>query len=123
MALFIASLIAGVTLGGTFALIGLGLVLAFRATKTFNFAHGGLMLLPAFVVAYLSLHGINIILSITVALAISGVVGSGQGCLRALIAVAESTACRGHWLTTGSSCGNLRPRVPTWPKFIDNEER
>jgi branched-chain amino acid transport system permease protein len=93
MALFIASLIAGVTLGGTFALIGLGLglVLAFRATKTFNFAHGELMLLPAFVVAYLSPHGINIILSITVALAISGVVGSGQGCLRALIAVRVAT--------------------------------
>jgi branched-chain amino acid transport system permease protein len=44
---FVVSLLGGAFVGGTLALIGLGLVLAFRATETFNFAHGELMLLPA----------------------------------------------------------------------------
>jgi branched-chain amino acid transport system permease protein len=53
----IVSLVGGASLGGTYALIGLGLVLAFRATATFNFAHGQLMLLPAFVVAKWQISG------------------------------------------------------------------
>lgn len=53
----IVSLIGGASLGGTYALIGLGLVLAFRATATFNFAHGQLMLLPAFIVAKWQMSG------------------------------------------------------------------
>ena len=40
----------GLGLGGTYALISLGLVLAFRATATLNFAHGELMVFPAFIV-------------------------------------------------------------------------
>jgi branched-chain amino acid transport system permease protein len=44
------SLISGLSLGGTYALISLGLVLAFRATATLNFAHGELMVFPAFIV-------------------------------------------------------------------------
>jgi branched-chain amino acid transport system permease protein len=47
---FVISVVGGGSLGGTYALIGLGLVLAYRATGTFNFAHGELMLLPAFLV-------------------------------------------------------------------------
>jgi branched-chain amino acid transport system permease protein len=46
----IVSLFGGGNLGGTYALVALGIVLAFRATGTFNFAHGQFMLLPAFVV-------------------------------------------------------------------------
>jgi branched-chain amino acid transport system permease protein len=44
------ALVAGVSLGALFALIALGMVLAFRATHTFNFAHGQLMLIPAMLV-------------------------------------------------------------------------
>ena len=46
----VVSLFGGGNLGGTYALVALGIVLAFRATGTFNFAHGQFMLLPAFVV-------------------------------------------------------------------------
>ncbi len=46
----ILSVVAGLGLGGTYALIALGLVLAFRATSTLNFAHGELMVFPAFIV-------------------------------------------------------------------------
>ena len=52
MTRLILSLVGGLTLGATLGLIGIGLVLAFRATKVFNFAHGELMLLPAFIVGY-----------------------------------------------------------------------
>jgi branched-chain amino acid transport system permease protein len=48
---FIVSLVGGAALGGIFALIGLGMVLVFRATATFNFAHGQFMILAAFIVA------------------------------------------------------------------------
>src|ERR1700759_251945 len=46
----ILSLVSGLGLGGTYALISLGLVLEFRATATLNFAHGELMVFPAFIV-------------------------------------------------------------------------
>src|SRR5688572_28773614 len=44
-----ASILNGLGVGGVYALIALGLVLAFRATGTFNFAHGGLMTLGALI--------------------------------------------------------------------------
>lgn len=46
-----AALVNGALLGSTYALISLGLVLVFRATYTFNFAHGEFMLLPAMLLA------------------------------------------------------------------------
>jgi branched-chain amino acid transport system permease protein len=48
----VVSVIGGASLGGVYALIGLGLVLVFRATATLNFAHGEFMLLPAFLVGW-----------------------------------------------------------------------
>lgn len=57
MSQFMVSLIGGAALGGTFALIGLGLVLSYRATFTLSFAHGQLMLLPAFVVGMWQANG------------------------------------------------------------------
>lgn len=45
------ALIAGASLGAIYALVSLGLVLVFRATFTFNFAHGQFMLLPAVTLA------------------------------------------------------------------------
>ncbi|MEU1956030.1 branched-chain amino acid ABC transporter permease [Nocardia rhamnosiphila] len=46
-----AALVNGALLGSTYALVSLGLVLVFRATYTFNFAHGEFMLLPALLLA------------------------------------------------------------------------
>lgn len=57
MVRFILSVVSGLTLGGTISLIALGLVLAFRATRVFNFAHGELLLLPAFILGYYELKG------------------------------------------------------------------
>jgi branched-chain amino acid transport system permease protein len=76
MTLFVASLVGGLTLGGTFALIALGLVLAFRATRTFNFAHGQMMLLGAFIVGYFQLTHASTALGIVVALGATAAVGA-----------------------------------------------
>ena len=46
----VVSLIGGLSLGGTYSLIALGIVLAYRATGTFNFAHGEFMLFAAYLV-------------------------------------------------------------------------
>jgi branched-chain amino acid transport system permease protein len=67
---------SGLLLGGTFALIALGIVLAFRATRTFNFAHGELMLLPAYIVGDLEAHHFSLVLSIALAIVIGGIVGA-----------------------------------------------
>jgi branched-chain amino acid transport system permease protein len=50
MAEFTAAVIGGLTLGGIFSLVTLGIVLIFRATETFNFAHGSFMLLGALII-------------------------------------------------------------------------
>jgi branched-chain amino acid transport system permease protein len=76
MILFLSAASAGLLLGGTYALIALGLVVAFRATRTFNFAHGELMLLPAFIVGYLQSRHAPILLSITIAVVVGGAVGA-----------------------------------------------
>jgi branched-chain amino acid transport system permease protein len=71
----IVSIAGGGALGGTYALVALGIVLAFRATGTFNFAHGQFMLFPAFLVgAWQAQHRASLGVSITVGLlVISGI--------------------------------------------------
>jgi branched-chain amino acid transport system permease protein len=76
MVLFVSAIAAGLLLGGTMALIALGLVVAFRATRTFNFAHGEFMLLPAYIVGYLQARHDSLVVSIVVAMLLAGVVGS-----------------------------------------------
>jgi branched-chain amino acid transport system permease protein len=74
--LFVASLISGITLGGTYVLIGLGLVLVFRATTTFNFAHGQFTLLPAFIIGSSQAKHIPLAVSLPLALVVSAAVGA-----------------------------------------------
>jgi branched-chain amino acid transport system permease protein len=76
MSLFAVSLIGGIVLGSTYALIALGIVLVFRATSTFNFAHGQFMLLPAyFVGAWQARHSGNLWVAIVIGLLIIIAVG------------------------------------------------
>jgi branched-chain amino acid transport system permease protein len=49
------AIISGVAVGGTYALISLGLVLVFRATTTLNFAHGQFLVLAALIAGSLQL--------------------------------------------------------------------
>ncbi|MEA2235117.1 MAG: branched-chain amino acid transport system permease protein [Solirubrobacteraceae bacterium] len=73
----VVSIVGGLSLGGTLALIALGLVLAFRSTHTFNFAHGELMLIPAFLVGRWQANDVGPMwLSILVAFAIAAFIGA-----------------------------------------------
>lgn len=51
MNLVLVAIINGISIGSTYALIGLGIVLIYRTTGAFNLAHGELMLLGAYVLA------------------------------------------------------------------------
>jgi branched-chain amino acid transport system permease protein len=78
MASLVVSLVGGASLGGTYALIALGIVMAYRATGTFNFAHGEFMLLPAYIVgAWQASHTVNLALAIIFALGLVACIGSG----------------------------------------------
>lgn len=76
MALLVAAIIGGIILGGVYALIALGMVLAFRATQTFNFAHGELMLLPAFLVGFLEGDDFTFAISFLIAVSLSALTGA-----------------------------------------------
>jgi branched-chain amino acid transport system permease protein len=74
----VVSLIGGITLGATYALIALGIVLAYRATATFNFAQGELMLLPAYIVgAWQAHHDASLGIAVVAGLAIVAGIGAG----------------------------------------------
>jgi len=72
---FVTSVIGGFELGGTFALISLGIVLAFRATKIFNFAQGEFLLLPAFIIGFAQVHHVPLGESLVLAFAVNAVLG------------------------------------------------
>lgn len=57
MALLTTAIVGGLALGGILAVIGLGIVLAYRGTGTVSFAHGQLMLFGAFIVGWLNAKG------------------------------------------------------------------
>jgi branched-chain amino acid transport system permease protein len=48
---FVELMISGISLGFVYALVALGFVIIFKATRVVNFAHGSLVLLGAYVVA------------------------------------------------------------------------
>lgn len=73
------AVVAGLVTAGTLVLIALGLVLIFRATHTFNFAHGQMMLFPAYLVgmwqASGNFSGMVLLGQIVVAIVITALVG------------------------------------------------
>lgn len=74
----ISTLFSGLTLGGLYALVGLGLVLIYRATGVFNFAHGQLMLFAAYLVGYWTSNGWGNAAAIFASLAVVAVIGMGS---------------------------------------------
>ena len=54
MSQFIELLINGISLGFVYALVALGFVVIFKATRVVNFAHGSIVLLGAYIIARLS---------------------------------------------------------------------
>ena len=69
-------LLNGLLLGGTYALLGIGLTLIFGLMNVVNFAHGEFYTLGAYVTfAALALAGLNFVLAVVVAIAAGVVVG------------------------------------------------
>src|SRR4051794_8222305 len=98
---FWVSLLGGASLGGTYALIALGIVLIFRATGTFNFAHGEFMLLPAFLVgSWQATHRASIGVSIVVGLAIVAIIG-----VVFYLLVLQRTTGLGHFMAVIATLG------------------
>jgi branched-chain amino acid transport system permease protein len=54
VSIVIQLLVAGLSIGSIYALVGLGLVLTFKGTGVFNFAHGELVALGAYVALFLT---------------------------------------------------------------------
>jgi branched-chain amino acid transport system permease protein len=78
------AIVSGLTVGAMYALVGLGLVLIFRATGTFNFAHGQFMVVPAFLVgAWLSAGTFP--LGFAAPLALAGIALLGAAFYRAVL--------------------------------------
>lgn len=89
-----AAVINGALLGSTYALISLGLVLVFRATYTFNFAHGEFMLLPAMILAaFLAGSQLPFVVALVLALLIIAMVAAGFYAL-----ILRHTIGLPHWM-------------------------
>jgi branched-chain amino acid transport system permease protein len=67
----VVSVVSGLQQGSALVLIALGLVLAFRATETFSFAHGQMMVLPAFIIGMLQADGHSLAVAILIALGVA----------------------------------------------------
>lgn len=72
----VVTVVGGLTLGATFSLIALGLVVVFRATGVLNFAHGSVMLIVAFVVGLWTAKGHQFYLVLAAALAGAALIGA-----------------------------------------------
>jgi branched-chain amino acid transport system permease protein len=72
-----AAVIGGLTLGAIYSLVTLGIVIIFRATETFNFAHGSFMLLAALIVGRMqSGSGLPFAVLALISLGIVGMLGA-----------------------------------------------
>jgi branched-chain amino acid transport system permease protein len=72
-----AAIIGGLSLGAVYSLVAIGIVIVFRATETFNFAHGSFMLLAALIVGRLqSRSGLPFALLALISLGIAGALGA-----------------------------------------------
>ena len=73
---FIQLLAAGIALGSIYALVALGFAVVFKATGTINFAHGGFVVLGAFLVFNYSVTwGLPFYLSILIAVVSMALIG------------------------------------------------
>src|SRR3989441_3301897 len=77
MAELLQHLVNGLVLGGTYALLGIGLTLIFGLMNVVNFAHGEFYTLGAYATfAALTLAGLPFLAALAVAIAAGGLVGA-----------------------------------------------
>jgi branched-chain amino acid transport system permease protein len=87
MAEFLQLLFSGLALGAVYALVALGFVVIYRASQVFNFAHGDLLTLGAFLMLAFVAIGLPWFLALAATMLSTGLVGAGieRSLLRPLI--------------------------------------
>lgn len=87
MGSFLQLLVAGIALGAIYALVALGFVIIYRSSKVFNFAHGELLMVGAFLMVALTGAGLPWAVALVGAMVLTGLLGVGieRGILRPLI--------------------------------------
>lgn len=75
MDFFIQLVLAGLSIGAVYALVGLGLNLTFWTTRVLNFGQGSVMMAGAMITAMLVLNGVQVFIALAAALLFTG------GCL------------------------------------------
>ena len=128
---FLQFLISGIMIGGIYGLVALGLVLIYKSSRVLNLAHGGFLMILAWLCWSLAVQlGVPIWLSILSVLAISVVAGLGveRFILRPLIgqpilAVIITTLALGYfldgvaimaWGADTKGMPEFIPRQPIW---------
>lgn len=113
---FLQQFVNGVSVGGIYALVGLGFVLIYKATHTVNFAQGELMMLGAFFFyTFTGVCGLSYWIGAFLAIACAGILGGLLG--RALIrSVPEQHVLAGVLVTVGVGllASNGVRLVPGW---------
>ena len=74
MSQFIELLLSGISLGFVYALIALGFVTVFKATRVVNFAYGSMLLLGAYVIARTH-HSLGFVPAVLLGVAVTAAVG------------------------------------------------
>lgn len=74
---FIQLLASGLSLGAIYALVALGFVVIFRSSQVFNFAHGELVTLGAFLIATLAQAGVPFLAALALGALGTGLVAAG----------------------------------------------
>ena len=68
-------LLLSLPLVGAYAMMGVGIVVIFRASRVLNLAHGAMAMLPAYVVYDLSRHHVPMVLAVPIAVGVGGALG------------------------------------------------
>jgi ABC-type branched-subunit amino acid transport system ATPase component/ABC-type branched-subunit amino acid transport system permease subunit len=68
-------LLLSLPLVGAYAMMGVGIVVIFRASKVLNLAHGAMAMLPAYVLYDLSRHHVPLLVAVPLAIASGGALG------------------------------------------------
>ena len=71
MEIFIQQTINAISLGGTYALLALGLAIIFSIMGMINFAHGELMTITGYTLMYCGLAGLSFIVAAPVAVCVA----------------------------------------------------
>src|SRR3954452_4408153 len=68
-------LLLSLPLVGAYAILGIGIVVIFRASRVLNLAHGAMAMLPAYLVYDMAKRGVPIVVAAPVAVAAGGALG------------------------------------------------